>query len=63
MNTDKIQKLDEAVVQASKKIKVLNALAWPSDAEEKFLKRWREGKPELPTVILTIPNVRTTFKP
>jgi uncharacterized protein (TIGR02421 family) len=62
MNKDKIQKLDEAIVQASKKIKVLNALAWPSDAEEKFLKRWREGKPELPTVVLTIPNIESNIE-
>lgn len=57
MNASKIQDLDNAVVHASKKIKVLNALAWPAQAEEKFLEKWKKGNPELPSVNLEIPNV------
>jgi uncharacterized protein (TIGR02421 family) len=57
MDKQKIQKLDEAIVNASKKIKVLNALAWPAAAEDKFLKHWKKGSPELPTITLEIPNV------
>ncbi|MFZ2905588.1 MAG: flavohemoglobin expression-modulating QEGLA motif protein [Cyclobacteriaceae bacterium] len=57
MNQTKIQELDHAIVQASKKIKVLNALAWPADAEEKFLTGWKKGKPELPFIKLEVPNV------
>jgi uncharacterized protein (TIGR02421 family) len=61
MNTTKIQELDNALVQASKKIKVLNALAWPADAEEKFLSSWKKGKPELPTVKLAVPEVQANI--
>jgi uncharacterized protein (TIGR02421 family) len=57
MNEKKIEKLDAGLVKASKKIKVLNALAWPADAEEKFLDSWRKGKPRLPEINLPIPNV------
>lgn len=57
MNQTKIQELDHAIVQASKKIKVLNALAWPADAEEKFLTGWKKGKAELPFIKLEVPNV------
>lgn len=62
MNQLKVQTLDEAVVHTSKKIKVLNALAWPPDAEEKFLKSWYRKKPELPTVNLNIPNVTSNIQ-
>jgi uncharacterized protein (TIGR02421 family) len=57
MNKDKIQKLDEAVVKASKKIKVLNTLAWPAEAEPKFLEGWHKGKPTLPEIKIQPPNV------
>lgn len=33
----KIQRLDNELVQASKKIKILNALSWPAGDEDKFL--------------------------
>ncbi|MBL7845684.1 MAG: DUF1704 domain-containing protein [Cyclobacteriaceae bacterium] len=57
MNLSKIQKLDEATVKVSKKIKVLNTLLWPAEAEDKFLQGWRKGKPELPQIALTKPDV------
>ncbi|MDL5048706.1 flavohemoglobin expression-modulating QEGLA motif protein [Oscillatoria amoena NRMC-F 0135] len=62
MNEQKIRKLDEAVVKASRKIKVLNALTWPIEAEDKFLAGWKKGKPELPTVSLTIPDVQPSIE-
>jgi len=48
MDEKKIQKLDLALIEASKKIKVLNALAWPAGIEEIFLQNWRKGNPQLP---------------
>lgn len=62
MNKTKIQELDHALIHATKKIKVLNALAWPAEAEEKFLATWRSGKPELPLVKLEIPNVLSNIE-
>src|SRR6188768_3215621 len=58
MNIPKIKLLDQAVVKASKKIKVLNALAWPVGLEEKFLNDWRKGNAQLPVVTITPPNVK-----
>jgi uncharacterized protein (TIGR02421 family) len=48
MDIKKIETLDMALMQASKKIKVLQALQWPSGSEEKFLEGWRKGNPQLP---------------
>jgi len=61
MDSQKIEMLDNAIVQASKKIKVLNALAWPADAEEKFLSSWKKGKPELPAVKFEVPSVQANI--
>lgn len=57
MNKDKIQRLDEAIVNASKKIKVLNTLAWPAEAEPKFLEGWHKGNPVLPNIKIQPPDV------
>lgn len=57
MNKDKIQKLDEAIVKASKKIKVLNTLTWPAEAEPKFLEGWHKGKPILPNIKIQPPDL------
>ena len=57
MNEEKIAKLDSALVQSSKKIKVLNALAWPAGEEEKFLLGWQRGNPQLPEINLAKPDV------
>jgi uncharacterized protein (TIGR02421 family) len=62
MDKQKIQKLDAALVQASKKIKVLNTLAWPVGIEEKFLEGWRKGKPQLPEIKIETPNVKSSVK-
>lgn len=62
MDKKKIEQLDASLVQASKKIKVLNALAWPVDAEENFLSGWRKGNPKLPTVSITPPDIKSSVK-
>src|SRR5688572_16144575 len=61
MDTQKIQTLDDALVQASKKIRVLNVLAWPPGEEEKFLSSWRKGKPQLPEIKIAPPNIATSI--
>jgi uncharacterized protein (TIGR02421 family) len=50
MDEKKISRLDEALVQAAKGVRVLDALAWPADAEEKFLSAWRAGNATLPDI-------------
>jgi uncharacterized protein (TIGR02421 family) len=50
MDTNKIETLDSALVEASKKIRVLRALEWPLNSEEIFLQNWRKGNPILPVV-------------
>jgi uncharacterized protein (TIGR02421 family) len=62
MDEKKIQKLDAALVQASKKIKVLKALAWPAEAEEKFLQGWKQNNPTLPVIKLAIPEVSESIR-
>jgi len=62
MDTKKIQKLDDAVVHASRKIKVLSALAWPAGVEEKFLEGWRKGNPQLPEIKIQPPDVGASVK-
>src|SRR5690349_1294152 len=57
MDESKIREIDSAVVSASKKIKVLSALAWPLGSEEKFLEDWRAGRRVLPTINLSIPDL------
>ena len=57
MNNNNIQKLDEMLVKASKKIKVLNTLAWPAGVEEKFLEGWRKGNPVLPEIKIQSPDI------
>lgn len=62
MDESKIKILDTALVKAAKKIKVLNALRWPVEAEEEFLQTWRAGKTRLPTVSFAIPDVSANIK-
>jgi uncharacterized protein (TIGR02421 family) len=57
MNDDKIRALDNQLCKASKKIRVLNALAWPPEAEAVFLESWSKGKPALPKIHLEKPDV------
>jgi uncharacterized protein (TIGR02421 family) len=44
--------VDRRLVALAKEIKILSALAWPPEALESFLERWRAGDPRLPTVDL-----------
>ena len=62
MDKQKVQKLDTALVQASKKIKVLNTLAWPVGVEEKFLDDWRKGNPVLPEINIKPPVLKSSVK-
>ncbi len=62
MNAKKIQKLDDALVHASKKIKVLNTLAWPIGVEEKFLEGWRKGNAQLPEIKIQPPELNDSIK-
>jgi len=39
---------DRALVSIGRRIKVLKAIDWPVDLEERFLAAWRRGRPELP---------------
>lgn len=57
MTPDKIKHLDEAIIQASKKIKVLNTLAWPAGVEDSFLENWKKGNPKLPAIKLNRPDL------
>ena len=57
MDINKIETLDSELVQASKKIRVLKALEWPLDSEEKFLQGWRKGNPQLPEVNIKPQNL------
>ncbi|HEX5168921.1 MAG TPA: tyrosine/phenylalanine carboxypeptidase domain-containing protein, partial [Cyclobacteriaceae bacterium] len=61
MDEKKIQKLDHALLQASKKIKVLNALSWPAGEEEKFLNNWHRGNPQLPDFKPQRPDVSASI--
>ena len=57
MNEKKIRELDEGIVKNSRKIKVLNALAWPAGEEYTFLENWHNGNPKLPHIELQRPDV------
>lgn len=39
---------DRELVAIGRKIKVLKAIDWPAELEERFLASWRRGQPELP---------------
>jgi len=62
MDTKKIEKLDSALVQASKKIKVLSTLAWPGGIEEKFLETWKKGNPQLPVIKIQPPDLTDSIR-
>ncbi len=40
---------DRELVKIGRKIKVLKAIDWPLEQEERFLSSWQRGKPELPS--------------
>lgn len=39
---------DRRIAKIGARIRVLNAIAWPSELETRFLDGWRAGRPELP---------------
>ena len=49
---DKTIEHDALLAETVKSIKILTALAWPPQAEPRFLQGWRAGRPELPEVRL-----------
>ncbi|MDX1405095.1 MAG: flavohemoglobin expression-modulating QEGLA motif protein [Woeseiaceae bacterium] len=57
MNIKKVHSLDERLVKASKKIRVLSTLSWPIGVGEKFLEGWRKGSPALPELKLQPPDI------
>lgn len=50
MSETHIREVDTALVATAKRIKVLNALAWPAGADEEFLREWWLGRPRLPSI-------------
>ena len=40
---------DRALARIGRRIKVLKAIDWPPELEERFLSAWRHGQPELPS--------------
>ncbi|WP_369989712.1 flavohemoglobin expression-modulating QEGLA motif protein [Pseudomonas xanthosomatis] len=50
MSASPLAELDAALPKLARKIRVLEALAWPDDIEPVFLAQWRAGKPQLPKV-------------
>lgn len=52
MSAASVFELDAALPCLARKIRVLDALAWPDGVEEVFLTRWHAGRAELPVVEL-----------
>lgn len=48
MDEQRIAELDNDLVEAAKGIRVLAALAWAEDSDNRFLADWRAGRPSLP---------------
>lgn len=46
MSSAPLSELDAALPGLVRKIRVLDALAWPEGVEENFLARWRAGAPD-----------------
>ena len=52
MSAASLPELDSALPGLIRKIRVLEALAWPDGIEQEFLRQWRTGKAQLPKVAL-----------
>lgn len=52
MSETRLAELDAALPGLARKIRVLDAIAWPDGIEESFLDDWRAGRPKLPDVHL-----------
>lgn len=50
MSASTLAELDAALPKLARKVRVLEALAWPDDIEPVFLAQWRSGKAQLPKV-------------
>lgn len=48
-----LAEIDAALPPLARKIRVLDALAWPDGVEGRFLADWRAGRPSLPEVTLS----------
>ncbi len=57
MKSSRIETLDDRLIKASKKIKVLSTLAWPVGIAEKFLQDWDKGNASLPEISIVAPDV------
>ncbi|MDH4556124.1 DUF1704 domain-containing protein [Pseudomonas sp. BN417] len=52
MTENHLAELDAALPHLARKIRVLDAIAWPDGIEERFLADWHAGHPKLPDVSL-----------
>jgi uncharacterized protein (TIGR02421 family) len=52
MSETRLAELDAALPGLARKIRVLDAIAWPDGIEDRFLADWRAGRPRLPEVVL-----------
>lgn len=52
MSENRLAELDAALPHLARKIRVLDAIAWPDGIEERFLADWHAGRPKLPDVSL-----------
>jgi uncharacterized protein (TIGR02421 family) len=48
VDDSRVAELDRALVTSAKKIRVLQALAWPAEAEAEFVRGWLAGRASLP---------------
>ncbi|MDH4609323.1 flavohemoglobin expression-modulating QEGLA motif protein [Pseudomonas sp. BN102] len=52
MSETRLAELDAALPGLARRIRVLDAIAWPDGIEERFLADWHAGRPKLPDVSL-----------
>jgi uncharacterized protein (TIGR02421 family) len=52
MSETRLAELDAALPGLARKIRVLDAIAWPDGIEDRFFADWRAGRPRLPGVVL-----------
>ncbi|MCB9763381.1 MAG: DUF1704 domain-containing protein [Alphaproteobacteria bacterium] len=53
----RIKEQDQALAAVAKKVKVLTALSWPAEVEDRFLEGVERGQPALPEVALAPPDL------
>ncbi|HFE47307.1 MAG TPA: DUF1704 domain-containing protein, partial [Nannocystis exedens] len=52
--------IDQRLLKAARRIKILSTLAWPPNSVDLFLESWHRGDPQLPTVDLRRPDTANT---